>query len=127
MTINNRGLSGNPVLPYVDFRSYAGSDLFFDLAFLDHTAAGVTPTIVTYRIDDLTNSLSMVPLTNLGALAATMLVQIPASKWVMSYPYQGSQLCQITWTFTALDSVTSTSFTATLVTIVELIAIQTPT
>lgn len=126
MTIGNRGLAGQPILPYADTLSYAGTDLFFDLAFLDHTQTPVAPTSVVYRIDDLTNAIGMLPLTSLGGLASTMVVQIPASVWQMTYPNQGSQLCQIFWTFSAIDSVTLASFTGTAVSIVELCAIQTP-
>lgn len=65
MTINNRGLSGQPILPYVDYRSYMGSDIFIDLTFLDHTGSPVTPTSATYRIDDLTNAVPMVASTSI--------------------------------------------------------------
>jgi hypothetical protein len=68
MTINNRGLSGQPTLPYIDYRSYQGADIFIDLTFLDHTGALVTPSQVTYRIDDMTNA---VPMLNSTALTNT--------------------------------------------------------
>jgi len=42
-----------------------GADVFIDLTFLDHTGNPVTPTQVTYRIDDLTNAVPMVASTSL--------------------------------------------------------------
>lgn len=63
MTINNRGLAGQPVLPYTDYRSYTGVDVFIDLTYLDHTATEVVPTAASYQLDDITNDINMVPLT----------------------------------------------------------------
>lgn len=71
MTINNRGLSGQPILPYVDYRSYMGADVFIDLNFLDHTGNLVQPNSVSYRIDDLTNAVPMQPLTAITWTAAS--------------------------------------------------------
>jgi hypothetical protein len=65
MTIGNRGLAGQPILPYTDFRSYVGADLFIDLTFLDHTLTEVVPTSAQYQLDDITNDINMVPLTSL--------------------------------------------------------------
>jgi hypothetical protein len=65
MPINNRGLSGQPILPYIDYRSYMGADVFVDLTFLDHTGNPVNPQSVTYRLDDLTNAVPMIASTNL--------------------------------------------------------------
>lgn len=125
-TLGYGALYGLPNLPYVDNRSYAGTDQFFSLAFLDHNGVLVVPTALSYVIDDISNAVNMVPPTTVSAgLASNMSLQVPAAKWVMTYPTQGSQLCQIAWKFSALDSVTGTSFSATAVTIVELIAIAT--
>lgn len=136
MTINNRGLSGQPALPYPDFRAYAGEDVFAIVAFLDHMNVPVFPNTICYQIDDLTNSKNMVPRTCLTppTISGNPLpfsftnttVQLPASYWDMTYPWQGSQVCQISWDFTALDSVTQTLFTGRAVNVVELCAIQTP-
>lgn len=68
MTINNRGLSGQPILPYVDYRSYQGADIFIDLTFLDHTGNLVNPTSVSYRIDDLTNAVPMLASTAISSV-----------------------------------------------------------
>jgi hypothetical protein len=128
MPLGNMGLQGQPQLPYTDVRSYAGSDVFIDLSFLDHTATPVVPTALWYQIDDLTNAQNMVPQTQVTAgLAAQMTLQIPGSVMQMSYPYQGSQICQISYWFSAIDSVTLASFNATKVDVVELVAIMTPT
>jgi hypothetical protein len=129
MVISNRALQGQPVLPYAQHYILAGSDVFIDLAFLDHTLTGVVPTSLSYQIDDLTNSVNMLPLTNVSPLPTTDLytLQIPGSIMVMTYPYEGSQVCQISYTMTAIDSVTGNTFTSKKVDVVELCAISTPT
>ena len=60
MTVNNRGLSGQPILPYIDFRSYQGADVFMDLTFLDHRNLPISPLSASYRVDDLTNAVPMI-------------------------------------------------------------------
>lgn len=125
--IGNRGLQGQPILPYADYKAYAGSDGFFDLQFVDHTQTPVIPTSFTYQLDDLTNSQNMIPATTPAVPSTSAYtLQIAGSLLVMTYPYQGSQICQLSCTFTALDSVTSASFTGKGVIIVELCSIQTP-
>lgn len=125
-TLNYGALQGLPNTPYVDNRTFIGTDQFFQLAFLDHNGVLVVPTALSYIIDDISNAVNMVPTTVISTgLASTMSVQVAAVKWQMTYPTQGSQLCQVKWTFSALDSVSGLSFSATAVTIVELIAIAT--
>ena len=101
--------------------------MFLDLVFLDHTNTPVIPTSFTYEIDDLTNDVGMVSATSVTVPTSAYTLQIPGSQMVMTYPYVGSQLCQFSFTFTAIDSVTNASFTGNGVSIVELCAIQTPT
>jgi hypothetical protein len=126
-TINNLGLQGRPMLPYIDFRSYAGADIFIDLTFLDHTMAPVVPTSIVYEIDDISNAQNMVTPTSVPSNGTSMqTLQIPGATMVMSYPYQGSQLCQVEITATLIDSVTGVSSTAKGLAILELVAIQTP-
>lgn len=129
MTINNRALQGQPTLPYADFRSYAGEDVFANVAFIDAANNPVIPITIQYQIDDLTNAQNMVPITQVPGAPYTqsaMRLQLPASYWNMTFPYQGSQICQISWTYTALDSISNTQFTGRAVNVVELCAIQTP-
>ena len=136
--IGNRYLQGQPVLPYANVTAYQNTDAFLDLAFLDHTGAAVVPTAINIEIDDLTNSVALLGPTALAAggsasgnllypaFAATMYLQIAAPIWTMTYPYQGSQVCQIGVTFSAVDSVTGASFTSTSVlAIVNLVAVGT--
>jgi hypothetical protein len=99
MTIGNRGLAGQPTLPYIDYRSYAGVDVFLDLTFLDFTGTPQIPTAITYQVDDLTNAVNLIPATNVVAtpgvpFTSSMRIQLPGSQMVMSRQYQGSQLCQ---------------------------------
>lgn len=127
MVWNNRGLSGQPVLPYADFQSYIGQDVFCNLAFLDHTKTPVTPVTLGYRIDDLTNSQNIVQPTSITTgLASTMVYQIPGSQMNIPYAWEGSIIAQVAWTFTAFDSVTGNTFTGNSVNVIELINIQVP-
>jgi len=119
-------MAGQPVLPYNSVKSYQGMDVFVDLAFLDHTQSAVTPTSLVYQIDDITNAVNMVPQTSVAGLAPTMLVQLPGARFVMTHEWLGSQLCQVEWSMTAIDSVTGQPFTAKRIDIIELCSIQTP-
>ena len=136
--IGNRYLQGSPILPYANVKAYPGTDLFLDLQFVDHTNTPVTPTSISIEIDDITNSnimLSPVTLASTGSTTAplyypafspTMTLQIAGSAWQMTYPYVGSQLCQVGMQFTAVDSVSNQPFTAnTIIAIVELCALAT--
>lgn len=114
------------MLPYPTYKVYAGGDAFFDFEFVDHTLTPVIPTLFQWQLDDLTNSLGVIALTTTVVSAAAYTLQIPGAQLVQTYPYQGSSLLQLSTTFTALDSVTGTSFTAKGVVILELIPIQTP-
>jgi hypothetical protein len=129
MVISNRALQGQPVLPYPQHYILAGNDVFIDLAFLDHTLTGITPVSLVYQIDDLTNSVNMLPPTIPSPFPTSDLytLQIPGSVMVMTFPYEGSQVCQISYTMTAIDSVTGNTFTSKKVDVVELCAISTPT
>lgn len=127
MPINNRGLVGQPNLPYPNESGYAGTDFFFDLTFLDHTKTPFTPTSLTYQVDDITNGQNMIPQTAVtSGLASEMTIQIPAQYWNMTNDWQGSQLCQVLWTAIGVDSVTGLAITVPKIDIVELVAIQTP-
>lgn len=138
--ISNRALQGQPTLPYTDNVIWAGQDVFPTLSFVDRTNTPVVPTSLKLQIDDLTNALTMfgpyaflsgggvIPAQPVGypAFAAQMVIQIPASIMQMSYPYQGSQIMQLIWTATALDSGTGNPFTFQKVDIVSLCSIATP-
>ncbi len=132
MTIGNLALQGQPNLPYADVRQYAGGDSFIDMTFLDHTQTAVVPTSIIWQLDDLTNAINMIPQTtvpggSLPTLAGQVYtLQIPGAQMQMTYPWQGSQICQLSIAATALDSVTGTSFTMTKVGIIELVAIVSP-
>ena len=124
--VGNRYLNGSPVLPYPTFRSYAGQDIFLDLAFLDHTMTPVVPTTLVYQLDDISNDQAMQAQITLTPVANTYTLQIPGSVLQMTYQYQGSQLCQLSGWIQAIDSVTGTPFTAPFIYIIELAAIATP-
>lgn len=138
MPIGNRYLQGQPILPYANVKAYPSTDLFLDLQFVDHTNTPVVPTSVAIEIDDITNSVVMAGPTTLTptgstttpilypAFAAAMTLQISGSVWQMTFPYIGSQLCQVGMQFTAIDSVTGQPFTSTaVIAVVELCALAT--
>jgi hypothetical protein len=141
MPIGNKYLSGQPILPYANVKAYPGTDLFLDLQFVDHTNTPVVPTSISIEIDDITNSIVMAGPATLNpagavgtagspfsypAFSATMYLQLLASMWNMTFPYIGSQLCQVGMQFTAIDSVTGQPFTSTsVVAIIELCALAT--
>ncbi len=130
-TVGNRALQGMPILPYPIWRTHAGTDAFIDMVFLDHTETPVVPTSFTWQLDDITNDNNMVGPTTItdwtGYTAGEVYtLQIPGSSLVMTFPYEGSQLAQLSGEFTAVDSVTGQPFTAAFVRIIEVAAIQTP-
>src|SRR5271166_3590525 len=128
MVIGNRYLQGSPILPYANVKAYPNTDLFMDLQFVDHTNTPVVPTSISIEIDDITNSVVMAGPTTLNplgavgtaavpfsypAFASTMYIQCLASMWNMTFPYIGSQLCQVGMQFTAIDSVSGQVCTGT--------------
>jgi len=139
MFVSNRALQGQPTLPYTDNILWAGQDVFAAMSFLDRTHTPVVPTSLQLEIDDLTNAVIMfgpyifpsgggnypAQACTSSVFATEMLVQIPASAMVMTYPYQGSQICQLSWTYTAFDSVTGNQFQAQKVDVVSLCSIAT--
>ena len=122
MTINNRGLAGQPSLPYVDYRAYAGADVFLDFTFLDHTGVAATPKSFTYQIDDITNAQNMFPATTVVPGNYLFTLQIPGSVLQMTHTWQGSQICQISGNAVLPDNNSNVPF----VTVIELVSIQTP-
>jgi hypothetical protein len=97
------------------------------MAFVDHTQTPVTPTTLFYQVDDITDVTNMIPpVTVTTGLAPSMTLQLPGAQMQMTYPYVGSQLCQLAGWFQAIDSVTGNSFTAPFIYIIELCAIPSP-
>jgi hypothetical protein len=134
----NRYLQGEPSLPYASVQTYPNSDIFMDLAFVDHTQTPVTPTSISIEIDDITNGVVMNGPTALSAagsttgpyiypaFASTMYLQLAASLWQPTYPYTGTQKCQVGVLFTAVDSVTGQPFTSTAaLAIIEMVGFAT--
>jgi hypothetical protein len=136
--VGNRYLQGQPILPYASVKSYTDTDVFIDLVFVDHTQTQVTPVSIQMEIDDLTNSVTLIGPTTLTptgsavsplfylAFAPAMTLQIAGVALQMTYPYEGSQICQVKMTFTAIDSVTGNTFTSTApIAMIELCAVST--
>ncbi len=139
--IGNKYLQGEPILPYANVKAYPGTDIFMDLAFVDHTNTPVVPISISIEIDDITNSVVMAGPATLNpagavgtagspftypAFASTMYLQTLASMWNMTFPYIGSQKCQVGMQFTYTDSVSGQVCTGTgIVAIIELCALAT--
>jgi hypothetical protein len=140
--IGNRYLQGTPILPFANVKAYPNTDIFMDLQFVDHTNTPVIPTDIRIEIDDISSATvtlvgpqTLNPAGAIGtvgvpytypAFAATMYLQVLASAWQMTFPYIGSQLCQVGMQFTAIDSVTGQPFTSTsIIAIIELCALAT--
>lgn len=121
MPINNRGLGGQPILPYVDYRGYAGDDFFMDLTFLDHTGVGITPVSLSYQVDDMTNAINMIPMTSVQPTGFQQTVTIPGSSMVMSHQWQGSQICQV-----FIQAQLGDGSHKSAIAVIELLSIQTP-
>lgn len=121
MTINNRGLSGQPSLPYVDYRSYAGADVYIDLAFIDYCGCPVQPATLVYQVDDLTNACNVIPKTVIPVTGTQQVLNIPGALLHMTHQWQGSEIFQILMTATLTGGSVIRS-----VSVLELIAIQTP-
>jgi hypothetical protein len=80
------------------------------------------PTAIAWRMDNMSNSQGMQPLTSVVPNGSNVQeIQIPALVLVMSGPYDASQICQILVTATLSDGTT-----ANAVAIIELVAINTP-
>jgi hypothetical protein len=125
LPVNNRGLAGQPILPYADFRSYAGADVGMTLTFLDQNGNLLQPTTITYLLDDISNFINMIPLTSLTPISSQQSLNIPGSSLVMTFEFQGSQICQLVVSATFFNSLTGITTTARQVAIIELCAIQT--
>ena len=139
--IGNKYLQGEPILPYANVKAYPNTDIFMDLAFVDHTNTPVVPISISIEIDDITNSVVMAGPATLNAagavgtaaspftypaFAAQMYLQCLASMWAMTFPYVGSQKCQVGMQFTYTDSVSGQVCTGTsVVAIIELCALAT--
>jgi hypothetical protein len=124
MPINNRGLAGQPSLPYTDFRSYAGADVNLNFTFLDNNGNLLTPTTITYFMDDITNFINMIPLTSLTPTGSQQTLNIQGSVLQMTFDYQGSQICQLVVTATFFNALSGITTTARATAIIELVAIQ---
>lgn len=121
MPIPNRGLSGQPSLPYVDYRSYAGADVFLNVTCVDYQGNLVTPASLVFQVDDLTNAVNVVPPTVVTVIGPQMTLQISGAQLQMTHQWQGSEVFQIYMTATLANGSTLKS-----ISVLELIAIQTP-
>lgn len=100
-----RGQAGQPNLPYAEFETYAGSDVWLALVFLDRAGTPASPTTLSYRIDNLNVGQVVqgdTPII-LSAGATSYELNIPASINAISCNWQSSQLFQVTVTATYSD------------------------
>lgn len=104
----NRGtpyLQGQPVRPQPQYSVDAGSDVWLELIFLDRTQTPVTPSTITYRIDDISDNLCVLNTTSVTPNGSTMEINIPAflNQISTSFPTRSSQLNQVTVVSTYSD------------------------
>lgn len=72
-------------MPYTDFRSYTGVDVFLDFTYLDHTMTEAIPTAASYQLDDITNDINMIPLTAITLTQAIAFTITAANAAVAPY------------------------------------------
>jgi hypothetical protein len=142
LIIGQRGLQGSPNLPYLQDTVLAGTDTYLGYVFLDRTNTPVVPISIKVELDDLTNSINMdngpITLNAAGASTTNYIypafssgatapweLQLTAALMQMTYPYIGSQICQLKLVWTGVDSVLGNPFTGTFMNVIELVA--TPT
>ena len=127
------------MLPYANVKALANTDVFIDLAFMDHTLTPVVPTSIQVELDDLTNAVNMDNGPNTlistgnssgnyqyAAFASgsptPWTLQLAAAMMQMTFPYEGSQICKLKLLFTATDTVTGRTFQAPSEIVIELVA-----
>lgn len=114
------GVAGRPVRSYPTFVINAGSDCWLDLTFLDKTGTLATPTLFSYRIDNLTTDTLIKQDTVVAVSGSTLSLNIPAATNIIDNDIgQSSQLNQVKTTVTFADGSINTQ-----VFLYEIIAIQ---
>ena len=98
-----RGAAGQPTRPYVLSLINAGTTLRLTIGSLDFDDALEAPSTLTYRIDNLTDALNLVPTTSIPTPGTETTLTIAASVNVMSYNWRDTQLNQVTFTATYAD------------------------
>jgi hypothetical protein len=144
LIIGNRALQGSPMQPYAQDQSLQSEDTYLQFVFLDRNNVPVTPISIQVELDDLTNSIAMdagpVTLAPAGATSTNYvypafssganppwLLQLTAALMQMTYPGQGSQICQFKVLWTGRDSITNNAFTGSFINVIELVATPTVT
>jgi hypothetical protein len=141
LIIGNRALQGGPMAPYSQSpndTSYQGVDQYLPIVFLDRTRTPVVPSSIQVELDDITNAQVMAgpstlvstgantgsfiyPAFTSGGAGAPWVLQISGAAMTMTYPYEGSQICQLKFVWTGNDSVTGNPFTEVANYIFELV------
>lgn len=97
---------GQPVLPYAQKYISAGNSVRLEVSSLDFDNALETPSTVEYRIDNLTNNVSVLGWTSATPANPTV-IDVPASLNVMyggnTWPGNDSQQMQVTIKATFAD------------------------
>lgn len=97
MQRGQRGLAGQPNKPYAQFDTYAGSDVWLELEFLDRTNTPASPASASYRIDNISNYFQVLGDTPIPYTPGdtSYELNIPASLNVLSGNWNSSQLFQV--------------------------------
>lgn len=95
--------AGQPTLPYPEEVMQANQTLRIDVTSLDFDDVLEAPTALTYRIDNLTDAINLVPETNIPTPGTETTLTISAAVNVMTRQYRDSQLNQVVFTATYAD------------------------
>lgn len=122
MERGNPAIRGLPTRPLNQTPVYAGSDCWIEGQVIDRNGNAVTPSAITYRIDDITNGVVIVNTTSLATPSSSSFeIDITGAVNQMSNNFKSSQTNQVTVTVTYSDGSIQVQLCA-----YELIAIAQP-
>lgn len=91
-----RAFAGQPVQPYDLGYVNAGCDANIEVTSLDSNDALFAPTVLQYRVDDITNAQGIVPWTTVPTPASVQSIRITAAQNVLTWNYNDTELRRIT-------------------------------
>lgn len=94
---------GQPVRPYAQHEYDEGQTVRIDITSLDWDDELEAPTTLTYRVDNLTDAVNVVPTTSIPTPGTTSVLTIAASVNAMYTNWRDQQLMQVVFTATYAD------------------------
>lgn len=95
--------AGQPVLPYAMHRAYAGNSVQIFIRSLDFDHEPEAPATLQYRIDNLTDAVSVIDWTSVNTPSENSSITISADTNQMYTDWRDSQLMQVTFKATFED------------------------